>query len=303
MRPVISVSMWGAHAQRFCECHASARVVAVFARSFHVKAGADFVCIGDFSIGRGPLNAIVDPAGWMGVAGNLGPVGAEARIGQGMIECGRVSLVTAAASSWLPPPWPRNPEREALTVRLDDLAHLAREKAPVEGIAHTALSGAAGLPVSVLARVAGPRIARLRDWIGAQLMRATHEPAPHDLVGLGPGLTPSGDDLLCGALIALHAIGEMTLARDLYAVIGKAARAATSPLSAAFLKAAAAGQSAEPLHEIIVALLANQNVARPLEAVARIGHTSGWDALSGAILVLRIFAATSGQVCVPPSRI
>src|SRR5215470_4085255 len=253
--------MWGAHAQRFCECYASARVVAVFARSFHVKAGADFVCIGDFSIGRGPLNAIVDLAGWMGMAGNLGPVGAEARIGQGMIECGRVSLVTAAASSWLPPPWPRNPERETLTVRLDDLEHLACEKAPVEGIARLALSGAAGLPVSVLARVAGPRIARLRDWIGSQLIRPTCDPAPHDLVGLGPGLTPSGDDLLCGALVALYAIGEAEAARALYAAISGAAHRATSPLSAAFLRAAAEGQSSEPLHDTIIALLKNHSVA------------------------------------------
>jgi len=297
--------MWGAHAQRFCECHASARVVAVFARSFHVEAGADFVCIGDLSIGRGPLNAIVDSAGWAWVAGNLGAVGTEARIGNGMIECGRISLVTAAASSWLPPPWPRNPERETLTVRLDDLEHLACEKAPVEGIARLALSGAAGLPVSVLARVAGPRIARLRDWIGSQLIRPTCDPAPHDLVGLGPGLTPSGDDLLCGALVALYAIGEIALARELYAVIGEAARFATSPLSAACLKAAAEGQGSEPLHETIVALLANQSVARPLEAVARIGHTSGWDALAGAVLVLRTFAAMSGQVSKPvrPSAI
>jgi Protein of unknown function (DUF2877) len=291
VRPVASVSIWGAHAQRFCECRALARVVAVFARSFHLEAGADFFCIGDASIGRGPLNAIVDPAGWAWVASHLPPVGAEARIGHGTMQCARVALVTAAASSWLPPPWPRNPEWEALTVALDDFERLGREKAPVEGIARVALTGAAGLPASALARVAGPRIAQLREWVGARLIRATREPAPLGLVGLGPGLTPSGDDLLCGALVALHAIGQVDLARDLYAVIGEAARIATSPLSAAFLKAAAEGQSSEPLHESIVALLENQSLARPLEAVAHIGHTSGWDALAGAVLVLRTFAA------------
>jgi hypothetical protein len=37
--------------------------------------------------------------------------------------------------------------------------------------------------------------------------------------------------------------------------------------------------------------------------VARIGHTSGWDTLAGAVLVLRTFAAMSGQVCVPPSGV
>jgi hypothetical protein len=125
-------------------------------------------------------------------------------------------------------------------------------------------------------------------------MRPTREPAPPDLVGLGPGLTPAGDDLLCGALLALHAIDQAALARDLYAAIDEVAPFATTPLSAACLRAAAEGQSSEPLHETIVALLANASVARPLEAVARIGHTSGWDALAGAVLVLRTFAAMSG---------
>lgn len=297
MRPVISVSIWGAHAQRFCEAYAFGRVAAVFARSFHVAGGADFVCIGDLSIGRGPLNAIVDPADWAWMASHLPPVGAEARIGYGMIECDRVALVTAGASSWLPPAWPCNPEREMLTAALDKFERLACEQAPVEGIARVALSSAANWPTSALARVAGPRIRHLRDWLAAGIIRPTREPAPLDLLGLGPGLTPSGDDLLCGVLVALHAIGQIALARDLYAGIGETARFATTPLSAASLKAAAEGQSSEPLHEIIVALLANQSVAGPLGAVARIGHTSGWDALAGAVLVLRTFAAMNGQVC------
>jgi len=194
---------------------------------------------------------------------------------------------------------------------LDGLERLAREKAPVESIARIALSGAAAgtpagcamLPASVLARGTGPRIARLRDWIGARLIRPTREPPPLDLVGLGPGLTPAGDDLLCGALVALHAIGQVASARDLHAAIGEVARFATSPLSAACLKAAAEGQSSEPLHQTIVALLTNQSVARPLEALARIGHTSGWDALAGAVLVLRAFAAMSGQVGKPVPRL
>ena len=301
MRPVVSVATWGAHAERFCERHTSARVVAMFARSFHMAAGADFVCVGDRSIGRGPLNAIVDPAGWAWVAGHL-PAGSEVRIGDGMMECDRIALVTAVASSWLPPPWPRHLVGETLSVALDDLERLAREKAPVEGLARVALSGAADLSATVLARLAGPRIARLRDWVGARLIGAMHKPVPLDLVGLGPGLTPSGDDLLCGALVALHAIGQVALARDLYAVIGEAARFATSPLSAACLKAAAEGQSAESLHEAIVALLAHQSVAGPLEAVAQIGHTSGWDALAGAVLVLRTFAAMSRRNYKPLRR-
>ena len=289
MRPVASIAQWGTHAQRFAECRASARVVAVFARSFHLEADGDFVCIGDANIGRGPLNAIVDPAGWARAARHLPAVGAEARIGDATMHCGRVALATAAASSWRPPPWPRNGNREALPVALADFGRRAREEAPVDGLARVAL-GSASMPVSALARVAAPWVARLRQWVSARLARPMHEPAPVGLLGLGPGLTPSGDDLLCGALVALHAVGQVDAARDLHAAIAEAVPLATSPLSAAFLRAAAEGHSSEPLHATIIALLENQSVARPLDAVARIGHTSGWDALAGAVLVLRAFA-------------
>ena len=205
------------------------------------------------------------------------------------MECGRLVLATAAASSWVPPPWPRNGNRKALTVALEDFERLACQEAPIDGIARIVL-GSAGLPASVLARVAGPRIALLREWAIARLAQPMNEPAPLGLLGLGPGLTPSGDDLLCGALVALHAIGKVDAARDLHGAIAGAADLATSPLSAAFLRAAAVGQSSESLHEIIILLLENQSVSRPLEAVARIGHTSGWDALAGAVLILRAFA-------------
>jgi hypothetical protein len=262
-----------------------------------LEADGDFICIGDASIGRGPLNAIVDLAGWAWAARHLPPVGAAVQIGHGAMVCDRVTLITAATSSWLPPPWPGNVEREALTFALQDLARLASEKAPLDGIARVALTGAASLPVSALERMARAPIVRVREWLGTRLERPLREPTPLDLLGLGTGLTPSGDDLLCGALIALHAIGQVEAAGDLSAGISTAAGLATSPLSAAFLRAAAEGQGSEPLHETIIALLENRSIARPLEAVARIGHTSGWDALAGAVLVLRAFTSMTGQAC------
>ena len=128
---------------------------------------------------------------------------------------------------------------------------------------------------------------RLRQWASARLSGSAHEQAPVDLVGLGPGLTPSGDDLLCGALLALHAIGKVDASRDLHAAIAGVARSATSPLSNAFLQAAAEGQSFETLHTMIIALLEYRPFAHDLEVLGRIGHTSGWDALAGAAIVLQ----------------
>jgi hypothetical protein len=246
------------------------------------------------SIGRGPLNASVDLAGWTRVANVLPAVGAEARIQDGVIQCGRVVLGTAAASSWRPPPWPRNAEGERLTAALEKLERHAGEEAPADGLFRIVLGSAAG-SASALARIARPRVAQLRQWVSARLARPVREPAPVDLLGLGPGLTPSGDDLLCGALVALHATGQAAAAHDLQAAIDEAAPSATTELSRAFLRAAAEGQGCEALHATIIALLENQLVASHLEVLARIGHTSGWDALAGAVLVLRAFGTTVGH--------
>ena len=107
----------------------------------------------------------------------------------------------------------------------------------------------------------------------------------HDLIGLGYGLTPSGDDFLVGALAMLDAL-EQT---NMHAALGGAVVAAagrTSPLSASFLRAAAAGYVGENLHTMIAAILTGDADAA-LAAATRIGHTSGWDALAGAVATAR----------------
>ena len=78
--------------------------------------------------------------------------------------------------------------------------------------------------------------------------------------------------------------------KDLDAAIAMVASSATSKLSRAFLRAAAEGCGYEALHTMIIALLENRPCARDLEALARIGHTSGWDALAGAAIVLQAFS-------------
>jgi len=79
----------------------------------------------------------------------------------------------------------------------------------------------------------------------------------------------------------------------------KAGPSATSALSLAFLRAAAEGLGYEALHTAIMALLENRPFARDLGALARIGHTSGWDAIAGAALVLRSVSSASHKVSAP----
>ena len=107
----------------------------------------------------------------------------------------------------------------------------------------------------------------------------------HDLIGLGYGLTPSGDDFLVGALAMLDALEQTNMRAALgRAVIAAAAR--TSPLSASFLRAAAAGHVGENLHRMIAAIMTGEADAA-VAAATRIGHTSGWDTLAGAVVTAR----------------
>jgi hypothetical protein len=284
------VACWGSHAQRFVQRHASAVLVAVFARSLHLEADGDFLCIGDASIGKGPLNATIDAAGWARVARELPPAGSAVRIDARTIAIGGAVVSTAATSMWRPPSWPRAAGVERVAAALDDFARSAHEQAPADGLARIVLEST-GEPDTALERIARPRVRRLRQWASARLSGSAHEQAPVDLLGLGPGLTPSGDDLLCGALLALHAIDRVDTSRDLHAAIAHAAPSATSPLSNAFLRAAAEGQGFETLHTMIIALLEYRPFAHDLEVLGRIGHTSGWDALAGTAIVLQALSA------------
>jgi len=111
------------------------------------------------------------------------------------------------------------------------------------------------------------------------------------LVGLGPGLTPAGDDFLAGAVAALDALGRgnirAALARAVLAASGR-----TSPLSASLLRTAGAGHVGENFHTMVAAVIGGDAEAA-ITTAKRIGHTSGWDALAGTVVTVSIVATQS----------
>jgi hypothetical protein len=137
--------------------------------------------------------------------------------------------------------------------------------------------GAANGPATPLARLAGPALQRLREATARGDGEGCMEAATA-LVGLGPGLTPSGDDCLVGWLTALRVAGPEP--RRLADAVGPGllARAAgrTSPLSLAFLAAAAAGHVAVSVRRFVL-----QPDATGLDGLLGLGETSGADLLAG----------------------
>lgn len=109
------------------------------------------------------------------------------------------------------------------------------------------------------------------------------------LLGLGEGLTPSGDDFLGGVLFGLRQqecadFDEMWIDWD--AVRDWVAEAAplTNRISHAILSDLAMGHGPEALHDLARETLrggSREVVAGHAERVIRIGDTSGWDLLAG----------------------
>jgi hypothetical protein len=114
------------------------------------------------------------------------------------------------------------------------------------------------------------------------------------LVGLGEGLTPSGDDFLVGLLAVLHVTGFLpcSAASPVREQFCECVRLGTSQLSGEFLRCAFEGHFAEPLVMLVRALCVPATDAWPAHAttLAAVGHSSGVDAMVGIALGCRLLA-------------
>jgi hypothetical protein len=105
------------------------------------------------------------------------------------------------------------------------------------------------------------------------------------LIGAGPGTTPTGDDIIVGALAACRLIDD----REAFAVIAGAVApllANTTAASRHYLHAAIDGRFGEHIHELVAAATGRSS---PTMAVARAqswGSSSGLDTLAGFLAVL-----------------
>jgi hypothetical protein len=117
------------------------------------------------------------------------------------------------------------------------------------------------------------------------------------LVGRGPGLTPSGDDVIVGLLSGLWSTaGEQPAARAFLDALGAAvtaAAAATGDISRTYLTLAAHGHFAEPLIVVVhhIGAGADRSAIEAAAAAAlRVGHSSGGDGVFGLLLGLGAWA-------------
>jgi hypothetical protein len=101
------------------------------------------------------------------------------------------------------------------------------------------------------------------------------------LLGRGPGLTPSGDDVLAGYLVGAAAFGVP--ADDVRRLVESQAAARTTTLSAALLRHAAAGETIPQVIGLLDALAGRRPFEPALADLRAVGHTSGAALASGVL--------------------
>jgi len=110
-----------------------------------------------------------------------------------------------------------------------------------------------------------------------------------ELIGLGEGLTPSGDDFVGGLLFWLSAWGNAYArpspleSSDLVSFLERS-KPLTNLISFTLLADHAEGHSFEALHHLTDALLTGQDGERIRQRAGRLirlGHSTGWDLLTG----------------------
>lgn len=289
-------------------------VLAVFRRSFYcLNPDGAVVCVGVPAIGAGPLNALCEPRDALEVPLSRLRPGLAAQQTAGVFWiAGWYGLALGGVRVWHPAPPATLPGPDRLVQGLQALSAACDGDTPPEGlgvlIPHLARSGSAPQPDDMpadaaVARASLPGVRAVVEWLASCRGRpdtaATDPPdAVIGLVGLGTGLTPAGDDFLAGTMIALHGLGRPELARRLAGWLWPRAQRRTHHISLAHLRCAAGGEGAAFLHDVLASVTMPGAPALPerLAGLARLGHSSGWDGLAGAVAAFAAFAGRpSGQ--------
>jgi uncharacterized protein DUF2877 len=263
------------------------RVVALFERSAYAEVAGTLICIGAPEIGSGPLNAVFDSADAMHALRTRLVPGVAIACEPPCWRLADVVLDFGNARRWQPAAVALPLDLAKLARGVERVRRVARGRTPGDGLARLLARGEAADALGAT----GLRAARaLHAWLAAGDETADVPAALAALIGLGPGLTPSGDDFLGGAVVALHAFGHRDAARRFAAWLLPLAQRETHPVSVAHLVAATEGFGSAALHACLHDAAEAADPRANLERISAIGHTSGWDALAGALAVAEALA-------------
>ena len=245
-------------------------------------------------IGNGPIHIVVDTSvRWADVS-----IGSPCYIDQERLIIGPVEIDLQHASLWDPrPEWSvLRRERKRLLASIPSVLEFALKLAR-PGLLHltaemfhpTSTSAAVDLgtearPFSTY-HLAGAQagIRLIKDGWPDGIQSITD--GASQLVGLGPGLTPAGDDFLSGLM--LRSWLDLDAPESVCAAVLHTVRSRTTTLSAAFLARAALGECNAAWHGFLHELRcgAGANLEQATRRILAYGSTSGADTLAGFVCI------------------
>ena len=138
-------------------------------------------------------------------------------------------------------------------------------------------------------RPTGLPVPDARRW--ARIGRTRYDEVdPARLLGRGDGLTPAGDDVLAGALVAGRATGHPALPRWRRETVRVLATRRTTAVSVGMLRSAIDGWATPQLADVVEALCGGDSAEPALggavDRLLAVGHSSGRHLLDGVLHVL-----------------
>jgi hypothetical protein len=301
----------GGVASRALSTGARGRVLAVFDNSFYVVLEAGLVCVGGASLAAGPLNLVT-----------AAPVGTNWRV-SGLRVDDRVSVVNrvlrvgprfrfnlAETTRWTPASVAEGWTAADLERGLKSFRQTCSGYAFAQGLGGF-IHGRAGPEIGAsIHQQAREPVESLDQWLNSvfrdpRSLKAAPSDSLAGLLGLGPGLTPSGDDYVGGMMIAARCIGEAAACGRLWKGVRPLAERLGNPITLAHLAAASEGIGNIRFHRAINAIVTGQSdrLGTVIAGIDTIGHGSGWDAMAGAVRLLdawlRARADESGRATFP----
>jgi hypothetical protein len=121
--------------------------------------------------------------------------------------------------------------------------------------------------------------------------------AAQGMIGLGPGVTPSGDDLLIGFLAGLWSTrwtdqGQLSFLYSFGDALQEAAEQ-TSEISRTYIVHAVRGQFSSSLATLAQAITTGHGLEQAARKAMQVGHSSGMDSVTGLLIGLSVWNAQS----------
>jgi Protein of unknown function (DUF2877) len=298
--PLMEVSSVGSLAHSRLEEGGEGTIHGVFDGAINILLTSGLISLVPDAVQRGPMNITLRlPAGspkmsslGVRVGEKVRVLGSTLKFGNGhRIKFGSGTIYSPKRKFTLPAL-----EKNEVIANLEVMRRTALKFGSMEGLGQLLALMRPRAPkmkrenLNIFATAALPRIVRLEQAFRSE-QRIALTNAISELIGLGPGLTPSSDDMLAGLVLLGLLYSDNTgraqrRSRLIAEVAAAEARGKTTLLSEEYLRQAASGRGNEPVMRLCAALMTGgrDSVERETRRVLAIGETSGTDTVLGIAL-------------------